>query len=272
MTEGRIEHDVLREQAALYALGTLTASERAAFSTHLASCAECAAEVRALAPAAAALAHAVPQVDPPAALRERVLTLVAGAKDRPAARTRREATSHIAWLAATAALVAAIGLGVSTAELRSRVDILNRELVAARARADGIDRELTNTRRAAAQTQATIAVIAAPDLQRSDLRGEPVAPRASARAFWSRSRGLVFTASDLPPLPLGRTYQLWLVTEKVPLSAGLLQPDANGRVEVVMSTPADVPRPVALAVTIEPAGGVPAPTGDRYLLGTVSGL
>ena len=65
MTASRIEHDELREQAALYALGTLTGQERAAFRTHLASCAECAAEVRALAPAAAALAHAVPQVDPP---------------------------------------------------------------------------------------------------------------------------------------------------------------------------------------------------------------
>jgi hypothetical protein len=39
-------------------------------------------------------------------------------------------------------------------------------------------------------------------------RGNPCRPNASARAFWSRSRGMVFSASNLPPLPAGRTYQL----------------------------------------------------------------
>jgi hypothetical protein len=29
---------------------------------------------------------------------------------------------------------------------------------------------------------------------------------------------------------------------------------------------------VAVAVTLEPAGGVPAPTGERYLIGTPSAL
>jgi hypothetical protein len=33
-------------------------------------------------------------------------------------------------------------------------------------------------------------------------------------------------------------------------------------------TPPDIPAPVAVAVTLEPDGGVPAPTGSRYLLGT----
>ena len=29
----------------------------------------------------------------------------------------------------------------------------------------------------------------------------------------------------------------------------------------------DLPKPVAMAVTLEPEGGVPAPTGDKYLVG-----
>ena len=39
-------HDELRHDAAAYALGVLDPGERAAFETHLAGCAECAAEVR----------------------------------------------------------------------------------------------------------------------------------------------------------------------------------------------------------------------------------
>ena len=58
----------------------------------------------------------------------------------------------------------------------------------------------------------TMTVLTAPDLARVDLAGQPVAPDAQARAFWSRSRGLVFSASHLPHLAAGRTYQVWVVT------------------------------------------------------------
>ena len=47
----------------------------------------------------------------------------------------------------------------------------------------------------------------------------------------------------------------------------LMKPDANGRVSAIFETPQDLPKPVAMAVTLEPEGGVPAPTGDKYLVG-----
>ena len=82
------------------------------------------------------------------------------------------------------------------------------------------------------------------------------------------SRGLVFTASNLPAPPPGRAYQLWVLTRQpAPISAGMLTPDASGRVNVRFDTPIDLPAPVAMAVTLEPAGGVPSPTGDKYLVG-----
>src|SRR4029450_3589451 len=99
--------------------------------------------------------------------------------------------------------------------------------------------------------------------------GQRVARQASARAFWSRSQGLVFTASNLPPLPAGRTYQLWIGTAEWPIGAGLLEPRTDGGVNVVYSMPSGVNRPVAFAVTIDPEGGLPAPTGDKYLVGVV---
>ena len=62
------------------------------------------------------------------------------------------------------------------------------------------------------------------------------------------------------------------MTAQAPISAGLVRPDTTGRVNAVFQTPANIPQPVAMAVTIEPEGGVPAPTGDRYLIGTVAAL
>jgi hypothetical protein len=215
------------------------------------------------------LAQAVPQVEPPLALRARVLASVGQTTSvRPA-----PARSAM-WLMATAAsLVLAVGLGIYTTQLRGRIGALEDELREARERATAAEQRAIDAQQAAAVTRGAIAVLTAPDVARIDLAGQaPVAPRALARAFWSRSRGMVFTASNLPQLPPGRVYQLWVLTsEPAPISAGLLTPDAQGGVNETFNTPSDIPQPVALAVTIEPAGGVRSPTGEKYLVGTVSG-
>jgi anti-sigma-K factor RskA len=112
----------------------------------------------------------------------------------------------------------------------------------------------------------------APDMNRVDLAGQPVAPGATGRAFWSRSRGVVFAATQLPALPAGKTYQLWFVpANAAPVSAGLITPDPTGSATVHFATPPTTPdRIAALAVTLEPAGGMPAPTGEKYLVGATS--
>jgi hypothetical protein len=51
-----------------------------------------------------------------------------------------------------------------------------------------------------------------------------------------------------------------------------MTPDATGSGSVYFATPPDIAAPVAVAVTLEPAGGVPAPTGARYLVGTPAPL
>lgn len=214
------------------------------------------------------LAQTVPQVDPAVALRARVLASVAGS---PTARPAPARSTP--WLLATAAsVVLATGLGIYTSQLRGRIGTLEGELRDARSRAAAAEQRAIDAQQAAAGTRMTVAVLTAPDVARIDLAGQaPVAPRASARAFWSRSRGMVFTASNLPALPPGRVYQLWVVTaQPAPISAGLLAPDGQGSVNETFNTPSDIPQPVALAVTIEPAGGVRSPTGEKYLVGTVA--
>src|SRR2546422_10892964 len=87
-------HDELREQAGLYVLGALTPAEQAAFEAHLATCGECAAEVRTLSSVAGALAHAVPQSEPSPALRARVLAAVGASPSTAAQKTiERDPTS-----------------------------------------------------------------------------------------------------------------------------------------------------------------------------------
>lgn len=249
----------LGDQAELYVLGALTAAERTEFEAHLAVCASCAAEVRSLVPVLAALAQTATGAAPSLEVRRRLLTRLTG--------PRRFVQPP--WLAAAASVAVAVVLGGYSAQLRGRVSTLETRLRDTTLRAESSERQIADVRRTAAETQSALAVLEAPDVARIDLAGQSVAPSASARAFWSRSRGLVFTASNLPPLPPGRTYQLWVITaQPAPISAGLLKPDANGRVSATFETPPDLPTPLAMAVTDEPEGGVPSPTGQKYLVST----
>ena len=92
-----MEHEILEEELAVYALGALPPEEAAAVAAHLAGCPECRERVRRYREAAAALAYAVPLRRPSPRLRARLL---AGAR-RTSRRSER-------WLGLGIVLVIAI--------------------------------------------------------------------------------------------------------------------------------------------------------------------
>lgn len=265
-------HEELRDLTAAYALGALPDDERREVEAHLAQCEECAADARSFAPALEALALDVEPVAPPAHLRARVLGAVsaphatAGKVSMPDTPARR---AHWGWnsLALAAAAVLVVAVGLYAAALRSRLADLERAYADANARAQAALHDTERRRAAAAAAPRAADVLSAPDVVRIDLRGQSPAERALARALWSRARGMVFGATDLPELPAGKVYQLWVVTGNAAISAGLLQSDGTGHYSLLVRTDPNIPQPVALAVTVEPAGGVPAPTGPKYLVG-----
>ena len=273
------------EALAELALGTLPASERPALEAWLAEHPEAQAELQALRESLGLLALTAPTVDPPVHLRARVLALAgqtrpgasglnsssdgrAPAAPGPAvARSPWRAASPLPWLAAAACAVLAIGLGSWALQLRSEVERLQSSLQAAEARLATTEAEARLSRTRLARVEAETAILSAADLRRVDLAGQKGAPNAVARAFWSRAQGLVFTATRLPDLPKGRTYQLWVLTSGAPVSAGTFRPDGAGGTSVVFDTPVSLPAPSGLAVSVEPEGGVPSPTGEIVLVG-----
>jgi anti-sigma-K factor RskA len=272
-------HDDLMQLAPAYALGALEGDDRRAFEAHLAECAICAAEVRSLAAVTTGLAQTVPQLSPRPELRNRVLTTVGANVIGPtphrtavATASRKPVSTLASWLPFAAILALAAGLAVYGRDQRARMRDLEARVDQSAAAARAAQQALVEARRDGANAQTAIGVLGAPDLVRIDLRGEAAAPQASARALWSRERGMVFTATNLPPLPAGRVYQVWVVTtDPNPISAGLLAPDASGSGVGVFMTPPDIAQPTAVAVTMSPAGGVAAPIGDRYLIGLAGG-
>ena len=75
----------------------------------------------------------------------------------------------------------------------------------------------------------------------------------------------------MKPAPEGKTYELWFVTaaeEKIP--AGTFDVGASGEATLLVEIPEGIGTLVLAAVTDEPAGGSPQPTGSFQVLGPVA--
>lgn len=276
-------HEELRESLEAWALGALREDQAREVELHLPGCPACRDQVAALGVVPTALVMSGPLESPGPDVRARLL---AYASSGPSVTTPAEipavvvtppavairSSSLAPWLAVAASLVLSAYLGVDGVRVRHQVADLNRDLQAARAEAATERGRLASLQQAVDRSESAFAVLAAPDVARIELAGQPGAGAgATGRAYWSRARGMVFSANALPPAPAGWSYQVWVVTTApAPMSAGLIEPDANGRVNVVFSTPSDIPPPQAVAVTLEPAGGRPAPTGPKVLVGLVT--
>ena len=286
-------HEPFDGLAALYAAGALSDAELASFETHLEVCLDCVHEVRALIPVTHGLVHAAPPLDAPAALRARVLQQITGTVPAPArmdagavmsadslrtaledpgddpsaTATGRSGPGALFWLAASLLIAAAGGGGWYVAELDRQIEGLRGDLATATAETARMQLQAAVASATAAERDAVLAIVTGPGAQQITLVGQPLAPRATARAIWNETTDMVFLASGLPPLPTGDVYQLWFVLPDAPMSAALLDPDPDGSTTLIVEIPDTVPLPATMAITVEPAGGVPAPTGDVYLLG-----
>ncbi len=97
--------------------------------------------------------------------------------------------------------------------------------------------------------------------------GATKSPRALM--FWDKATNRwTFIAHNMPALKAGRTYQLWLVTAGQKISAGTFSVTASGDALVQATYALDANALKAVAVTEEPAGGVPVATGALVVVGT----
>lgn len=114
-------------------------------------------------------------------------------------------------------------------------------------------------------------ILTAPGARAVALAGTKVAPGARAGVVYDQRTGnVLLTTYDLPPAPVGKAYQLWLLVGSKPSSVSVFTPDATGRTVLRGQVSGGGSRASAFAVSLEPTGGSSAPTGDIYLLGKVS--
>jgi anti-sigma-K factor RskA len=267
-------HDTEKAAIAAYALNALDAADARALEAHLAQCAECRAELAELRRAVNGIGLNAIAEEPPAGLRARIVNqagLTQGTRSaRSSTSEKPPASAIVPWMVAAAsiALVAASGLYVLM-QRQQVVDALNGK-AAADARVNTLQTQLSTLQSEVNAQAQRLNVMSAPDAVRIALAGQPDAPKATASVVMSPTRGMVLIASNLPALAAGKTYQLWVVTKQAPVSIGTFEVAADGSVTGTMPISAEASlNPVAVAVTIEPAGGVPSPTGPKVLVGLV---
>jgi anti-sigma-K factor RskA len=260
-----MSHDARLEQAAdVYALGALDGAELAEFEAHLASgCAACAERLRETREALALLPRSLPQVSPPPALRARILDRVAAEQPTarvPVALRPERRGGRVFWWAGWAGLAAAAALLV----------VVNTQLSATRQEIQALQSRVTTLQAELAEREETVRFLSDPNVRYVSLGGLKPTPEASAWILWNPStrRGLLL-ARGLPEAPAGKAYELWALAGAQPVPAGVFTVDAAGR--ALLRLPVLPPDHTfdAFAVTLEPAGGVPTPTGPMHLHGKV---
>ena len=118
------------------------------------------------------------------------------------------------------------------------------------------------------QKDAMIAAMAGPDVKVVPLTNR-TAQEPLGRMMWNRtSNDWIMVTYGLRPPREGMTYQVWLVTDDAKISAGTFHPDKDGK--TVMHANYALPRDAlrSVAITEEPEGGVPAPTGPMVVAGS----
>jgi len=241
-------HETYETLAAVYAVGALDGDDLASFEAHLATgCDQCATLVRdsreALARLTLADTPAVPPPDVKAALLARIGT---------ASRARPSRRGWLTWAAATAAVVALavmLASGIVASRYEAQLGRMARETAK--------ERERLLAQETALRTQvAAMELLRDPATRVIELRG--TSSNATARLIWNEKAGGYLLASNLSPAPEGKAYELWALGGPQPRPAGLFQVDAGGRAVQKVEPGGEAK---SFAVTLEPATGVPAPTG-----------
>ena len=242
-------HEDYKEMIPARALSALDAAEAQALNEHLENCAECRRELDEWQATAAALALGANPAEPSPKVRERILDEVRKDLSEPNVvpfrSTPRNLWSSFGSLGAMAAAVVFTALIVG-------IVVLWRQNNAMRTKME--------------QSQAFVQLVTSPGARVAELKSSAVGSGATATVAYDNTGHAMLVASNLPSLPQGKAYQLWfIVGNKPPMPGKTFAPDSTGQGVTEEQMPREALNSPVFAVTVEPAGGVPAPTGPIYL-------
>jgi anti-sigma-K factor RskA len=260
-----------------YALGALDGDDLRELEEHLAGgCEECRGQLALWEGDLETLAASIAPVEPSEITRSRVLKLAGGAASAPSTAAapavspdRVPAPARTpAWLGIAALLLLGLAVWglVGQARMAREVRRLAEERDGLSRQVAALSQEVSRIRTESQRAELALQVLAAPGVQSVALAGLEAAPGAAGRTYVNpRSRDALFYAFGLPALPADKTYELWFIAGGKPVPAGTFAVDPRGTGSLRVDRVVDPGQIQAWAVTVEPRGGVPQPTGAMVL-------
>ncbi len=246
-----------------YALNSLTNGERSDFERHALTDPQTLEEVRSLSETAALLAYGTLEETPPPALKADVMAAIRNTRQLPAssvvrdissarsakARSQGGASERRRWVpalsaAAALAIFAGVGVGGWVAGQNSSEQDIREQLVASQA-----------------QQEAMLTIMSSPDAQ---IATTPLSDGGTVTVASSgKANKAAVMVNDMPPLPDGKTYELWFISAAGAVPAGLMDSPATPAMQLLSG---EMGGATHVGITVEPAGGSEKPTTTPILV------
>ena len=123
------------------------------------------------------------------------------------------------------------------------------------------------TQKQLADTQEMLHLYSSKDTIKVLLAPKPGMVKGDGEVMYNEKMGLLMYDGWIAPSPDDKSYQLWVVPmEGKPISAGVFNPATSDTAHWMAKVPEGI-APKMFAITLEPAGGMPQPTGPMVLVG-----
>jgi hypothetical protein len=257
-----------------YALGSLKETQLGTLTAHISLCNQCRDALAKVQLDLAAFATVQPLSEIPTGARDRFLAkLSSGAVgESKIIQMRNRSSLYIAgksfkhWLETPMPLKILSGALAATLALVAYDDVSHIHQIRQ------FGPEMSRLERQSADLAELKEFLRGSNAQQVTLHEKPATVKApEGHTLYSSTTGkLVFTASNMPAVPAGKTYELWVIPAGkgiAPIPAGLFRPDMQGNAAVIFpDIPANV-QAAAFAITIENEAGATSPTMPIVLSG-----
>jgi anti-sigma-K factor RskA len=263
-----------QDQAIAYLFGELSPAQQSAFESLLQRDPELQAFVSEMRESLGLLAHAAPEVEPPAGLKARVLAMTREASDPvpvpqmelPVRRSRRVPETRTAILAAL--LLVALAAAFDAWTTRARYAAQHDQIASLQQNLELLRGDLASQRQQMASLEQENAL--------SHLRVVTLDPqipslaKASAVVVWNagQQQGLI-KGDHLSEAGNGKDYQLWVIdpSQPAPVSAGLIAVSGDGSFVITFKPAHPVSSVAKFAISVEVTGGSVTPHGSIVFVG-----
>jgi anti-sigma-K factor RskA len=250
-----MNHDEWLERAEIYAVGALDGEDLRLFEAHLATgCALCEVHLSESRETLVQLPRSLALLEPPARVKTELLRRIPGE-----AKVSGFEISY-RWL----------GWGAGALAAATLLIVLTWNLIATKNQVRELEGRLAVLQTQANEREEVIQFLSDPRVRIVNLSALPANPGARAQLLWNPvSRAGLLLATGLQQTPPDKAYELWGIAGAKPVPAGVFVVNQGGvtlfRLPALPAT-SDFDK---FAVTLEPAGGVPQPTGPMVLVGSV---